>query len=191
MRSLLAGEEVSHDGRVRVDRARLWTLPGEPPPLLGAAVSEETAAWAAEWADGLITINQPREKLERLVAAFRDAGGRGPLCVQVHLAWAVDEHAALELAHDQWRTMVFGPPLAWDLATVEEFDEAAKHVRPEDVREAVLVSADPARHVAWLEELAGLGFDEIYLHHVGREQRRFIETFGERVLPAIASSRRA
>ena len=35
MRALLAGEEVSHDGLVRVDRARLWTLPAEPPPLLG------------------------------------------------------------------------------------------------------------------------------------------------------------
>ena len=43
IRALLAGEEVSHDGLVRVDRARLWTLPAVPPPLLGAAVTEETA----------------------------------------------------------------------------------------------------------------------------------------------------
>ena len=27
IRALLAGEEVSHDGLVTVDRARLWTLP--------------------------------------------------------------------------------------------------------------------------------------------------------------------
>src|ERR671915_1231732 len=38
IRALLAGEEVSHDGLVSVDRARLWTLPQRPPPLLGAAV---------------------------------------------------------------------------------------------------------------------------------------------------------
>ena len=36
IRALLAGEEVSHDGLVTVDRARLWTLPDEPPPLIGA-----------------------------------------------------------------------------------------------------------------------------------------------------------
>lgn len=35
MRALLAGETVSHDGRVRVDRPRLWTLPETPPPLVG------------------------------------------------------------------------------------------------------------------------------------------------------------
>src|SRR5918993_1360234 len=59
MRALFAGEEVNHDGLVTVDRARLWTRPEQPPPLLGAAVSVETARWVAGWADGLITVNQP------------------------------------------------------------------------------------------------------------------------------------
>ena len=44
MRALFAGEEVTHHGLVDVDRARLWTLPATPPPLLGAAVSPATAA---------------------------------------------------------------------------------------------------------------------------------------------------
>src|SRR3712207_655139 len=77
IRALLAGEEVSHDGLVRVERAQLWTRPEVPPLLVGAAVSEATARWCAEWADGLITVNAPPERLARLVAAYRDAGGRG------------------------------------------------------------------------------------------------------------------
>ena len=52
---------------------------------------------------------------------------------------------------------------------MEQFDEAAAHVRAEDMREAVLISADPARHAAWLQELAELGFRQIHLHHVGQE----------------------
>src|ERR687895_2128004 len=47
IRALLRGEEVSHDGLVKVDRARIWTLPDEVPPLVGAAVSAQTAAWCA------------------------------------------------------------------------------------------------------------------------------------------------
>ncbi len=43
------------------------------------------------------------------------------------------------------------------------------------------VSADPARHLAQLAELAELGFDRIFLHHVGVEQDAFIDTFGEHV----------
>ena len=63
IRALFAGEVVDHDGLVTVDRAKLWTLPAEPPPLLATAVSVETAAFAGEWADGLITINQPHDHL--------------------------------------------------------------------------------------------------------------------------------
>jgi G6PDH family F420-dependent oxidoreductase len=184
IRALLAGEVVDHHGRVVVDRARLWTLPPEPPPLIGPAISVETAAWVGQWADGLVTVNQPREKLERVIAAFRENGGEGKrLAVQVHLSIAEDEATALEIAHDQWRTNVFPPPLCWDLETVEQFDTASLHVRPEDVRGSVLVSSEPTRHVELIRELAALGFDEVYLHHVGREQRAFIDSFGEHVLP--------
>jgi probable non-F420 flavinoid oxidoreductase len=180
MRALFAGEVVDHDGLVRVDRAKLWTLPAEPPPLMATAVSVETARWAGGWADGLITINQPHEHLRAMLDAFG-----GPASIQVHLSWAPSEEEAMRIAHDQWRTNVFSPPLCWDLATVEQFDEAAKHVRPEDVRAAVLVSSDLAQHAEWINEYAELGFDAIYLHHVGREQRRFIEAFGEHVLPRL------
>jgi probable non-F420 flavinoid oxidoreductase len=186
IRALLAGEVVDHRGRVVVDRARLWTLPPEPPQLIGPAVSVETAAWVGEWADGLVTVNQPPHRLERVIAAFRENGGEGKrMAVQVHLSWAPDEDSALEIAHDQWRTNVFAPPLCWDLATVEQFDLAAQHVRPDALQDIVLVSSDTARHVEVLRELGELGFDEIYLHHVGRDQERFIDVFGERVLPEL------
>jgi probable non-F420 flavinoid oxidoreductase len=188
MRALFAGEVVEHDGLVRVDRARLWTLPSEPPALIGAAVSAETAHWCGGWADGLVTINQPRETLEQVVAAFREGGGEDkPVRLQVHLSWAPTDAEALRIAHDQWRTNVFAPPLCWDLHTVEQFDEAAKHVRPEDVSESVLVASDPRRHVAWLQELAPLGFDQIVLHHVGQDLCPFIDAFGEHVLPELSA----
>jgi alkanesulfonate monooxygenase SsuD/methylene tetrahydromethanopterin reductase-like flavin-dependent oxidoreductase (luciferase family) len=172
---------------VRVDRARLWTLPSEPPALVGAAVTPETARWCGEWADGLVTINQPRDALERVIAAFREGGGDGkPIHLQVHLSWAPTEEEALAIAHDQWRTNVFSPPLCWDLHTVEQFDEAARHVRPEDLRESVLISADLARHAAWLQELTALGFASVQLHHVGQDLAPFIDAFADRVLPELA-----
>jgi G6PDH family F420-dependent oxidoreductase len=186
IRALFAGEVVDHDGLVTVDRAKLWTLPAEPPPLLGTAVSVETAGFVGEWADGLITINQPREHLERMLEAFREGGGEGkPVAVQVHLSWADTEDEALRIAHEQWRTNVFPPPVPWDTVTVEQFDAIGEMVRPEDMRGPVLVSADLGQHVAWIRELAEIGFDAIYLHHVGQEQRRFIEAFGEHVLPSV------
>jgi len=188
IRALLRGEEVSHDGRVRVDRARLWSLPDVPPALVGAAVSAETARVVGGWADGLVTINQPVETLRRVVEAFREGGGEGkPIAVQVHLSWAPDEDEALAVAHDQWRSNVFGAELAWNLELPSQFDEAARAVRPDDVRGPVLVSSDPARHAAWLSELGAVGADQLFLHHVGRDQERFIDTFATKVLPEVTT----
>ena len=65
------------------------------------------------------------------------------------------------------------------------FDYAAETIRAEDVREVVLVSSDLERNVAWLQEIAELGVDEISIHHVGQEQGPFIGGFGERILPKL------
>jgi probable non-F420 flavinoid oxidoreductase len=188
MRALFAGETVSRDGLVRVDRARLHTMPAQPPPLVGPAISVETARRAGEWADGLATVNQPRDKLVEMIDAFRSNGGEGKrLVLQVHLSWAESEEEALRVAHDQWRTNVFPPPTCWDLETAEDFDRLAQDVTPEQMRDTVLVSADLERHVAWLEELAALGFDEVNLHHVGQDLTAFVDAFGEHVLPRVAA----
>jgi probable non-F420 flavinoid oxidoreductase len=187
MRALFAGETVSHDGLIRVDRAKLHTLPAEPPPLVGAAVSVETAGWVGSWADGLATVNQPHDKLRAMIDAFRSASGdRGRLVLQVHLSWAPTEEAAMAIAWDQWRTNVFPPPVCWDVETLEEFDSLAEAEATEQmVRDTVLVSTDLGRHAAWLREYAALGFDEINLHHVGQDLEPFIDAFGAHVLPEL------
>jgi probable non-F420 flavinoid oxidoreductase len=186
LRALLRGEEVTHHGLVTVDRAKLWSLPAEPPLLFGAAVSEPTARTVGSWADGLITVNQPSDQLRAVIAAFREGGGEGkPALLQVHLSWAETEAEALAVAHDQWRTNIFSSALAWNLELPEQFDAAATHVRPEDVGRAMLVSADPGRHAGEIRALLDLGFDGLYLHHVGQEQGRFIDVFGAKVVPEL------
>jgi probable non-F420 flavinoid oxidoreductase len=185
IRALLAGEEVSHEGLVTVDRARIYTLPEQQPALICPAVSVATARNGADWADGLVTINQPHDKLRALVDGYRESGGQGKLVLQVHVSWDPDADRALAIAHDQWRSNVFPPPLCWDLDSAEAFEQASAQVRPEDLHGAVRVSADLGQHAAWLAEYAELGFEEIYLHHVGQEQRPFLDAFGEHVLPQL------
>ena len=188
IRALLAGDEVSHDGLVTVDRARLWTLPDQPPLLLGAAVSVETARSTADWADGLITVAQSHDHLRRMIDAYREAGGRGEISLQVHLSYAGAEDEALRIAHEQWRTNVFGPPVTWDVERAEILDAVSEYVPPEAMREHVLISSDLGQHAKWLHDLADLGFDALYLHHVGKEQHEFIDAFGNQVLPQLGTS---
>jgi probable non-F420 flavinoid oxidoreductase len=189
IRALLGGEEVTVDDLVRVDRARLWTLPPTMPALVGAALSEETARWCGGWADGLITVARPPDQLRRLVDAFREGGGAGkPVRVQVKVAWAPTDDEALAGAFDQWRTNVLDPVLMADLERVEQFEAAAAHVRPEDLHASVLISSDPARHAAWLQELLDVGVDELFVHQVPVEQPGFIEIYGDKVLPELGGA---
>ncbi|WP_214406297.1 TIGR03885 family FMN-dependent LLM class oxidoreductase [Pseudonocardia lacus] len=185
IRALLRGEEVSHDGLVTVDRARVWSRPAEVPPLVAAATSVPTARWAAEWADGLITTNAPPEHLREMVDAYRDAGGRGPLRLQVHVSWAPDRAEAEELAHQQWRSNIFPPPACWDIDSAATFDAVSQNVSVEQVAQTVNISEDLGWHAARLAEYAELGFEEIALHHVGVEQDAFLDAFGASVLPQL------
>lgn len=191
IKALLAGEEVTHDGLVTVDRARLWDLPAEPPILVGAAVSAATARTVGGWADALITINQPHDKLREVFDAFREGGGEGkPIFLQVHLSYDPDESRAEAVAHQQWRTNVFDSTLAWNLELPAQFDAAAVHVTAADVRDVVRVSSDLSQHLAWLEEYVELGVDSLYLHHVGQTQDGFIDAFGQHVLPMLQGAGR-
>lgn len=189
IRALWAGETVTYQGRVHVDEAKLWSRPARPPAIIGPALSEETAEFAGGWADAFITVNAPPDQLRSLIAAFRRGGGEGkPLYLQTHLSYATSTEEARANAFDQWRTAILPGGVTEDLRTPAQLDDAARFVRPEDVDRHVRVSADLAEHLAWIQGDLELGFERIYLHNAGRNQQEFIEAFGEKVLPALASA---
>jgi coenzyme F420-dependent glucose-6-phosphate dehydrogenase len=186
IRALLAGERVTHRGSVTVVDAELYSRPAKPPPILGAAVSEATAEFVGGWADGLLTVAAKPLQLKKVIDAFRRGGGEGkPLYLQVALNWAPTQAEALEAAHDHWRFVTLGGDIGWELRSPEDYEAATRFVRPEDMRESVLISSDLARHAAWLNEYRELGFEHVYLHQVDLEQERFIEAFARQVLPQL------
>jgi alkanesulfonate monooxygenase SsuD/methylene tetrahydromethanopterin reductase-like flavin-dependent oxidoreductase (luciferase family) len=156
------------------------------PMLIGAAMTPSTAEWAGGWADGLITVNKPREQLKQLVEAFRRGGGAGkPMFLQVHLSYAGSDDEARDQAFDQWRTNILESAVLADLRMPAQFEAAAAFVRPEDLDDHVRISADLDRHVAWLRDDIALGFAGLYLHNVGRNQDAFLDQFGRHVLPRL------
>ena len=188
IRALFKGETVTHRGRVTLVEGKLYSRPATPPLLLGAAVTEATAEAVGSWADGLLTVSAKPEQLRKVVEAFRRGGGEGkPLLLQVGLNWAPSETEALQGAHEQWRTNVLGREVNWELRSPADFDTATRFVKPEDMRESVLISSDPGQHAAWLAEFIEIGFEELQLHQVGRNQHSFIDAFGAKVLPQLRS----
>jgi coenzyme F420-dependent glucose-6-phosphate dehydrogenase len=186
MRALFRGETVTHQGLIRVSEARLYSLPAVPPPLFAAAVSEETANWAGHWADGLITTGRPRDEMRRMIDAFRGGGGSGkPIYVQHPLAWADTEDEALRVAHEQWRFAAVETETMWELTTPAAFAEATRDVTPAMVAKSIRVSSSIEQHRDWIGEYVELGVNQVFCFNVAKDQRRFIDAFAERVLPAF------
>ena len=183
--ALWAGETVNHQGQVVVEDAHLYTRPDTPPLLVGAAVTPQTAGFVGGWADALITVSQPRGVLRQVVEQFRAAAGAAKPCyLQVHLAYAPTDVEARSAAHDQWRQNVHSSAVLTEIRTVQQMESLGGHVRPGDMDTAVRISSSVEQHIDWLGADLEL-FDSLYLHETGRNQRRFIEVFGERVLPAL------
>ena len=186
MRKLFAGESVTHAGLIDIDDVKLYTRPEVPPLIIGAAVTEETAGWVGGWADGLITINRPMAELKKVVEAFRKNGGHGkPMYLKVQLSFDKSENLAMEGAYDQWRTNIFKTTVLGELCKVEQFDAIAERVKPEEMKDHVLISADVEVHKSRIREFIDLGFERIILHNVNRNQERFISEFSQHVLPDL------
>ncbi|WP_406249083.1 TIGR03885 family FMN-dependent LLM class oxidoreductase [Microbacterium sp. M] len=183
IRALIGGERVDHDGEVRVHEARIWSRPTAPPELLAAAVSPETAAEVTSWADGLITVGSDPAATAQTREAYRDAGGGGPLAVQIHVSLAGTDAEALALARDQWSHATAPAERTWDLEQPEDF-EALADPTEEKLRSAVLISGSATALAEQIAQVA-LGYDRVYLHHVGVDQTAFLARCESELLPML------
>ncbi len=186
MRALWAGETVTHDGRLRVYQARLYSLPPKPPVVVAAALTTATARWAGSWADALITVSGDRSHQRGMLDAFRSGGGEGkPAFLQAVVAFGRTDDESARAAHDQWRQAALDPVSLAELPSVAAFDSATRDIAVPEVAARVRVSADPQRHVDWLRGDLEMGFTRVYVHNVVRDHDRFFDVWGERVLPLV------
>ena len=186
IRALWAGETVTHRGRVGVSEAKLYTRPTQPPLMLGAALSNESAKWVGSWADGVMTSAKPYDDQCRFIESFGCGGGAGkPMYLQSLVAYAQDETQARQGAWQRWRNNIFGNHIQAELALPVYFDEAARQVRPDDMDGAVRISANLDQHIAWLQQDVALGFERIFVFNATPDQAAFLNAYGAHVLPAF------
>ncbi|RYY75362.1 MAG: TIGR03885 family FMN-dependent LLM class oxidoreductase [Gammaproteobacteria bacterium] len=180
---LLAGEEVSSAGLVRINRARLYTRPSSHTPLMCAALSEDTAAWAGTWADGLLTCYKPAGKLKEIVNAFRSAGGNSkPVHVKLTFSYARDENFAKEDAYTQWRFHCIDDARLAEIDSVQAFDRISEEISLEQMLKSLPVSDQAKYFIGLINEVFDCDVDRVILHNVNRNQTDFIRDFGNEVL---------
>jgi coenzyme F420-dependent glucose-6-phosphate dehydrogenase len=193
IKKLFSGKVVRHDdGKYfTMERVRMWTLPEQPVPIYVATAGPVTAKWTGENCDGIITPGASIEKLKGLLDAFekgaRAAGkdpDKMPKLLQLHMSWAPTYEEALQNALVEWPNGGMAFPKQ-DIRSPEDFAEMAKLVRPENYKNRMLISPDLDEHREYIQQFIDLGFDEIHVHNVGRNQAEFIKIFGEQVIAKL------
>ncbi|HUS16358.1 MAG TPA: TIGR03557 family F420-dependent LLM class oxidoreductase [Chloroflexia bacterium] len=192
IRKLFSGKVVKHRGtHFNLESAKLYTLPETPPPIYVATSGPVNAEKTGATCDGIITVGAADEKIRMLLDRF-EKGARGagkdpatmPRILQLHVSWADSDEAALAQAVKEWPNGGMNFPKA-DIRNPEDFAAMANLVRPENFKGRVHSSADLGSHLTHIQHFANLGFNEIYVHNVGRNQEAFIEAYGRDVLPNI------
>jgi coenzyme F420-dependent glucose-6-phosphate dehydrogenase len=188
------GKDVKHEGKFyKLESTRLWTMPDEPPPIYIATAGPVTARKTGMYADGLITVGAPEEKIEMIFEKCREGareGGKDPakfrFLGQLHLSWAPTDEEALRNAMVEWPNGGMKFPKQ-DIKSPLDFEQMAKLVRAEDFKGRMLISSDPEKHRQQIQKFIDLGFDQVYLHNVGRNQEEWIKVFGRDVLPKLVA----
>jgi coenzyme F420-dependent glucose-6-phosphate dehydrogenase len=191
IRELWRGDFVDFQGEFfTLRQAKLYSLPSEPPPIYIAASGPKSAQMAGEIGDGIISTQgkpdaQYRDVLLPAFAAGAREAGKDPerltriILLKVVLAGPADGLPYARL----WMGTRFK-----DEADPRVIEAKAAALDDSEVLAKWFFSPDPHDHVKWIQHYLRLGFTQAYAHSPGPDEDRFIDTYGQVVVPALRSA---
>lgn len=190
MRRLLDGEKVTFDGEYyTTDRAKLYSPPLGPVPILMAAGGPKSATLAGEKAQGVITsVKDPAETRERVIDPLREASGdNDPTVLATRWSlFAADDDEAWKALYS-WRGL--RAPGRLEAVDPQTLRERADELPREDVlgRYTLVHSTDDIVN-AYRPLVADLGADIVTFQMASLDQPALIEKLGTEVVPALKAS---
>ncbi|MCU1298304.1 MAG: Luciferase-like monooxygenase [Acidobacteriaceae bacterium] len=183
IRLLWRGGQQSHRGKhFVVEKARLYSLPEQPPGLMVAAAGPKSAVMAARLGDGLIGTEPDREMLQQ----FKNKGGQDKRCYgEVTVCFDEDEHEATELAYQMWPIPALPGPLLQELRLPVHFEKAAGLISREKLAGVVPCGPDPEKHLRVIRAYIEAGYDHLFIHQIGPKQEAFMDFYAREIFPKI------
>jgi G6PDH family F420-dependent oxidoreductase len=183
IRELWSGETVSHRGaHYRVEHAKLFTLPEEPPPVLVSGFGPKAVDLAARIGDGFVTTSPDADLIRR----FREGGGEGkPIQAGTKVCFHGDAAEARRHAHRLWPNDQLPGELAQILPTPEHFQQASELVTEEMVAEVMPCGPDLDEHREVFRQYEEAGVDELYVQQVGGGHDEFFAAYARELLPEL------
>jgi len=182
MRRLWEGDFVTQSGpHYRVDNARIYSLPDEPPQVYVSGFGPKATDVAARIGDGYISTSPDAD----LVRRFKDGSGGKPAQAGAKVAYAPTVDEGVGHAHRLWSNSGLPGELAQVLPSPRHFEQASQLVTEESTRESVVAGPDPQAHLDQVESYRDAGYDELYVANMGPHYRDMIDFYGKEILPVL------
>jgi coenzyme F420-dependent glucose-6-phosphate dehydrogenase len=194
IRALWTGDKITREGvYYQCHQAKLYTPPRKLIPLYVSTMVPNSAHFAGKYGDGLITVGggEPdtyRQILENFEAGAREAGkdpSRMPRMVELAVAYTDDGEKAIECRKAYWAATSVPALYTQRIYTPKMAEENGKVVGSDTIRESCCISTDPEDHIKFARRYTDLGFDQLFFHSAGPDQRAFIDGYGRDVLPKM------
>jgi G6PDH family F420-dependent oxidoreductase len=190
MRRLLDGEKLTYEGEFYVtDRARLYSPPVGPVPILLAAGGPKSAALAGELAQGVITsVKDPAETKEKVVdplmTAASDHDRPRPIVLATRWSIVADDDEEAWRAIYPWRGLrAPGRLEAVDPADLREMADGLP--REEILGRYSRVKTGSEILETYSPLVEDLGADIVAFQMAALDQAGLIEMLGKEVLPVL------
>ena len=194
MRRLWSEERVSYEGEYfRTENATIYDRPDTPVPLYVAASGAVASRLAGRVADGFICTSGKKPELysETLLPAVREgmskairAQGSVELMIEMKVSFDTDGHRAMEDTR-HWAALALSPDEKMGVEDPAEMERLADALPVERAASRWIVSTDVDEHVERIAPYVELGFRHLVFHAPGTNQRRFIDLYAEKVMPAL------
>jgi coenzyme F420-dependent glucose-6-phosphate dehydrogenase len=190
MRRLLDGEKLTHKGEFyETDRAKLYSPPFGPVPILLAAGGPKSATLAGEKAQGVITsVKDPAETMERVIEPLQRAAAEAgrPHPTVLATRWSIfagDDEDAWKALYP-WRGL--RAPGRLEAVDPQDLRERADELPREEVlgRYSLVHSVDEVVDI-YRPLVDDLGADIVTFQMAALDQPALIELLGAEVLPRL------
>jgi len=181
---------VTYGGKYfKTYRAKLYTPPKTTIPLYMAAVGEEATKIAAALTNGIITISKPNksDKIFDIFDKEAAACGKDPASLEKigkpRISYDKDYEKAFR-ACEFWRTSSLEDAFELEINDPRELEDKAKREVPDEkLKQSTHIVTSIEDCIKPIEEYFKAGFTKIYVQSTSPDESKFIEEFGNKVLP--------
>lgn len=194
IRALWSGEEVTFEGKYyQTRKAKLYTPPTSPIPMIISAIVPHSAEFAGKYGDGLWSVGGKQPEIyQGIIKNFeqsaREAGKNPknmPKIVELTVGYTENIDAAIQERLKYWAGSLVPALYEQNIYSPAMSAENGEVVGGDTLKKMGCFSPNPDDHVKFAKQYIDLGFDTLIFHTAGPDQQAFLQGYARDVLPRL------